>query len=241
MPFITGALRWTSGRTDDILTTHPQHQMESENMTTAGNNPLYGRFDEMLDNVLHPRTRRAPGVSRCADLYCGDGTANRAAFAAGTDTVYAYTLDTAEAEPYLERFGIEPFVGTTGDSVRMAPDFDLLLVRMDGSALTPPPQSKRGRQRYDAPVEHALRFMRVRHPAGVLFWGCDLPDGFVAEIVQYIADDAERLSYLVGKQSSDGIAFVVAIRTDGPFPWPNVLTLESVIEAMELEALRMAQ
>ena len=23
-------------------------------MATAGNNPLYGRFDEMLDNVFHP-------------------------------------------------------------------------------------------------------------------------------------------------------------------------------------------
>ncbi len=207
-------------------------------MTTAGDNPLYGRFDEMLDNVLHPRAQRAPGVIFCADLYCGDGEANRAASNAGIDTVYAYTLDDDEAEIYLDRFHIEPFTGITGDSVRMAPDFDLLLVRIGGDALMPPPQSKRGRQKYDAPVEHALRFMLVKKPAEVLFWGRDLSDGVGTEIARAVSDDAERLGYQIGKQSGDGMTFVVAVRANGPFPWPDMPSLENVIAAMKFVVLR---
>ena len=108
-------------------------------MTTAGDNPLYGQFDAMLDSIINPRgSGRSSGVICCADLYCGDGEANHAAFIAGTKVTYAYTTSDDEAEKYLDDFYIEPFTGSTGDSVRMAPEFDLLLVQIGEDALAPP-------------------------------------------------------------------------------------------------------
>ena len=204
-------------------------------MTTAGDNPLYGQFDAMLDSIINPRgSGRSSGVICCADLYCGDGEANHAAYIAGTKVTYAYTTSDDEAEKYLDDFFIEPFTGSTGDSVRMAPEFDLLLVRIGEDALTPPPQPKRRVQRYDAPVEHALRFMRVRKPAGVLFWGRDLSSGIIGEVVEAIADDADRLSYLVQECVGDDTAFVAAIQhLSEPFPWPSTLLLEDVIASVK--------
>ncbi len=207
-------------------------------MVIVGNNPLYGRFDEMLDNVLYPRAGQ-PGVLYCADLYCGDGATNRAASATGVETVYAYTLDEAEVEPYLDQFNNEPFTGTTGDSVRLAPEFDLLFVRIDENALTPPPQSKRGRQRYDAPVEHALRFMRVRQPLGILFWGRDLPDSLIDDVVAEISEDAERLGYCPQIRLNGNAAFIAAVRAGNSFSWPDMPSLENVIAAMKFAILRM--
>ena len=71
----------------------------------------------------------------------------------------------------------------------------------------------------------------------MLFWGRDLPDEVISGIVREIAGDAERLGYQVEKQSADGMTFVVAVRASGPFPWPDMPSLESVIGAMELMVL----
>ena len=87
-------------------------------------------LDDMVDALLQPRQPRLADALRCADLYCGDGSAAQAAFAAGVEVTYAYDLDPDARDTYLDRFGLEPFGGTTGDSMRLAPPFDLLLRRM---------------------------------------------------------------------------------------------------------------
>ena len=211
-------------------------------MATAGDNPLYGQFDEMLDNVFHPRERRAPGVIRCADLYCGDGEATIAAFIAGVDPVYAYTLDEDESDRYLDRFHSEPFVGTTGDSVRMAPEFDLLLVRIDADALTPPQQRKRKVRRYDTPVEHALRFIRARKPSSALFWGHGLSDELVEATALTIASDVGQFGYRIDiKYGTEQPSLIIAHCGASEFSWPAMTTLTNVIEVMEIAAKRMTR
>ncbi|MYC34369.1 MAG: hypothetical protein F4X64_14490 [Chloroflexi bacterium] len=203
-------------------------------MTIAGNNPLYGRFNEMVDSLFNPRDRRDPGIIRCADLYCGDGTATLAAFTAGIDPVYAYTLDEDESDRYLDKFRMEPFVGTTGDSVRMAPEFDLLLVQIGEDALTPPKQRKRKVRSYDAPVEHALRFVRVRKPSIILFWGHDLSGDLVQKVALTVAGDVGQLGYSTdARHDADHPSFIVAHLSPGEFPWPEVPTLTNAIETVE--------
>ena len=197
-------------------------------------------LDGMVDALVQPRVPRLlPGILRCADLYCGDGDVSAAAFAAGIEIAYAYELDADARDTYLNRFGLEPFGGTTGDSVRLAPSFDLLLVRLTADALTAPPTPTRGRQKHDSPVEHAMRFLRVRRPVGILFIGEGLPAGFADSVREAVEDEAVRLGYRV-EQRSGSIEAVACALTAKPFPWPPVPTLGTVIAGLARVALEPA-
>ena len=189
-------------------------------------------LDGMVDALVQPRIPRLlPGILRCADLYCGDGDVSAAAFATGIEIAYAYELDADTRDAYLGRFGLEPFAGTTGDSVRMAPPFDLLLVRLTADALTAPPAPPRGRQKHDSPVEHAMRFLRVRRPVGILFIGEGLPAGFADSVREATQEEMTRFGYRV-EQRSGRLEAIAGVLSTEPFPWPPVLTLGSVIEGL---------
>ena len=199
-------------------------------------------LDGMVDALLQPRVPRLlPGILRCADLHCGNGDVSAAAFAAGIEIAYAYELDADARDTYLGRFGLEPFAGTTGDSVRLAPHFDLLLVRLDADSLTAPevPRS-RGRQRHDAPVEHAMRFLRVRRPVGILFIGEGLPSGLADAVRGAVEDESVRLGYRVEHRIGGRLEAVAGVQATRPFPWPPVPTLGSVIAGLARVALEPA-
>jgi hypothetical protein len=179
-------------------------------------------------------------VLRCADLYAGNGDVSAAAFAAGIELAYAYELDADARDAYLNRFGLEPFGGTTGDSVRLAPSFDLLLVRLDADALTAPPAPPRGRQKHDAPVEHAMRFVYVRRPVGILFIGEGLPSGLADAVREAVEDESVRLGYRVEHRTGGRLEAVAGVQATRPFPWPPVPTLGSVIAGLARVALEPA-
>ena len=199
-------------------------------------------LDEMVDALLQPAERRLlPGILRCADLHCGNGDVSAAAFAAGIEVAYAYELDADARDTYLGRFGLEPFAGTTGDSVRLAPQFDLLLIRLDADSLTAPevPRS-RGRQRHDAPVEHAMRFLRVRRPVGILFIGEGLPAGLAEAVRGAVEDELTRFGYRMEHRTGGRLEAVAGVQATRPFPWPPVPTLGSVIAGLARVALEPA-
>ena len=197
-------------------------------------------LDGMVDALLQPRVPRLlPGVLRCADLYVGNGDVSVAAFAAGIELAYAYELDADARDAYLNRFGLEPFGGTTGDSVRLAPSFDLLLVRLSADALTAPPAPTRGRQKHDSPVEHAMRFVYVRRPVGVLFIGEGLPAGLADAVREATQDELARFGYRV-EQRGRRLKAIACVQTTKPFPWPATLTLDNVIAGLARVALEPA-
>ena len=207
-------------------------------MVTVGQDKT---LDEMVDALLQPRVPRLfPGVLRCADLHCGTGDLSAAAFAAGIEITYAYELDADARDTYLSRFGLEPFAGTTGDSVRLAPPFDLLLVHLSADALTAPDVGRtRGRRWHDSPVEHAMRFVYVRRPVGVLFIGEGLPAGLADRVREATATQFKRFGYRV-EQRGRGLKAIACVQTTKPFPWPATLTLGSVIEGLARVALEPA-
>ena len=197
-------------------------------------------LDGMVDALLQPRVPRLlPGILRCADLHCGTGDLSAAAFAAGIELAYAYELDADARDTYLNRFGLEPFGGTAGDSVRLAPSFDLLLARLSADALTTPPAPARGRRKHDSPVEHAMRFVYVRRPVGVLFIGEDLPAGLADAVREATRDEMLRFGYRV-EQRGRGLKAIACVQSTKPFPWPETLTLDSVIEGLARVALEPA-
>ena len=189
-------------------------------------------LDGMVDALLQPRVPRLlPGVLRCADLYAGNGDLSAAAFAAGIEVAYAYELDADAQDTYLGRFGLEPFGGTTGDSVRLAPSFDLLLVRLSADALTAPPAPPRGRRKHDSPVDHAMRFVYVRRPVGVLFIGEGLPAGLADSVREATREEMTRFGYRV-EQRSGRLEAIAGVLSTEPFPWPAALTLDSFVWAL---------
>ena len=197
-------------------------------------------LDEMVDALVQPRTSRLlPGVLRCADLYAGNGDLSAAAFAAGIEIAYAYELAADARDAYLNRFGLEPFGGTTGDSVRLAPSFDLLLVRLTADALTAPPAPPRERRKHDSPVEHAMRFVYVRRPVGVLFIGEGLPAGLADSVRLATATELARFGYRV-EQRGGSLEAIAGVLSTKPFPWPATLTLDSVIAGLARVALEPA-
>lgn len=187
-----------------------------------------------VENLLRPRIPSAAGFLRCADLYGGDGCMANAAIKAGFEIAYAYDLDLSGAEAYTEKFGIEPFGGNTDESIALAPDFHVLLLRLSPDALVTPPQPRRGRvRRYEAPMEHAMRFLYVRRPVGVLLAGNDLPDGFIEDILNTIQQEMFRWGYAVESREGDGLSAIVGtFHTSGPFPWPRPLTLGTIVKSM---------
>ena len=193
-----------------------------------------------MDAVLQPENESASRVLRCADLYCGDGEATQTALDLGMGVVYAYDPSESVCETYLERFGQEPFCGSIEDSIEVAPEFDLLLVRVDKNALAP------SNRRHHTPTHHVLEFMLARKPATVVFWEYASPSVIVRTIVPEISSTAKKLGYDVEYYASTGLGLVnpadglprpqypvdavIATRTSG-VEWPSVSSLENVVRA----------
>lgn len=139
-------------------------------------------FDTAIEMLLRPRTSEPQMLFRCADLYCGVGDAGIAIRRAGLGIVYAFEPDEAARSEYQTRLGLLPDYGDVGDSVRSAPDFDVLVVNIAGKAPTPTRKpDRRVRSVADTPLEHALRFLRARRPPGAVLWGRGLPRKATAE------------------------------------------------------------
>ena len=164
---------------------------------------------------------------------------------ATSGTGHAVSLQETPSETFTVSATVilEPFGGTTGDSVRLAPPFDLLLVRLSADALTAP-SVRRSRaqsvQRYDPPVEHAMRFIRVRRPAGVLFIWEGLPAGLADAVRLATKDKMAQFGYRVEYRTGGGLEAIAAVLSTKPFPWPVVPTLDGVIPGLARVALEPA-
>lgn len=186
---------------------------------TIADNPEIGRT---VRNLLSSDNDSASGKLRCADLYCGDGFATRAARAAGAEVVYAYTPNAGEAERYLEQHGQEPFAGSISDSSEVAPKFDLLLVQAGN---------------WDAQVmiRHVQLLMQGRGLAGVVFWGRGLSNSHITDLWNTVAGIPELPEGFTGGTFYDDDLSLVVVSNihDDAFPWPGVVILENVIAAFK--------
>ena len=140
-------------------------------------------FDTAIEILLRPRTSEPQMLFRCADLYCGSGEAGVAICRAGLGIVYAYEPNEDARTKYEARLGLLPSCGGVGDSVRGAPDFDVLVANITGKAqvLARKPDKRRN-VTPDTPLEHALRFLRARRPPGAVLWGRGLPQKAANEV-----------------------------------------------------------
>ena len=193
-------------------------------------------FDDMVDAILQPKTSSTSDTLRCADLYCGDGEMSQAALDADLDVVYAYDPDEDVCEAYLDKFGHEPFSGSIGDSVQVAPEFDLLLVRLNANALTP---SKRGRGKKNTPIQHAMEFIRARKPTGVLFVGEELSRQLLDDIWSTTYKEWERLNYNATCHIEGSLGAIVGAQSGEPFqwPWPSKMTPTSLLLSLKRSLL----
>ena len=186
-------------------------------------------FEDVVDAVLRPKNQSASGVLRCADLYCGDGEATRAALNSGMRVVYAYDPSEPVCEAYLERFGQEPFCGSIRDSVRLAPEFDLLIVRL----------SQKNQKKL---AEHAGRFIRDRNPMGVLFVGEDPPIDLTDQIWGIISE-METLGYRTAvifpsdDPNDNMMCAFIGVFGDRRFRFPAKMTLPELVVALRQAVL----
>ena len=195
--------------------------------------------EQTVQELLRPRKSANTGYLRCADLYCGDGAMAEAALKADFEIAYAYDPDTAGAEAYTEKFGIEPFWGNTHESINLAPDFHVLLMWIGSDALTVPEQPRRAKiRKFDTPVEHTMRFLYVRRPVAFLIIGDDLPDGLIEDILNTISTETVRWGYTLDHRvlgKSGAIAGVV--HPTGPISWPEDLALEPTVWSLSCVSL----
>ena len=84
-----------------------------------------------------------------------------------------------------------------------------------------------------------MRFVYVRKPVGVLFIGEGLPADLADRVREAIRDEMECFGYRV-EQRGRRLKAIACVQTTRPFPWPRVLTLESVIEGLAQVALEPA-
>ena len=140
-------------------------------------------FGTAVEMLLRPRTSRPQALLRCADLYGGSGNAGTAIRRAGLGIVYAYEPGEDARTEYQVRLGLLPDYGDVGDSVRSAPDFDVLVANIAGKAPKPSRKpDRRVKSVPNTPLEHAMRFLYTRRPPGAVLWGRGLPRRTVAEI-----------------------------------------------------------
>ena len=100
-------------------------------------NPLFGKFDEVVESLVLPRPSEDAGVIeghpdtgkeplRFADLFCGVGGFHLAAKSLGMECVFACDSDPNCREVYEKNFDIEPAGDIVGISTEDIPDHDLL-------------------------------------------------------------------------------------------------------------------
>ena len=165
-------------------------------------------FDTAIEMLLKPQTSEPQMLFRCADLYCGSGDFSGIAIRrAGLGIVYAFEPDEATRNEYQTRLGLLPDHGDVGDSVREAPDFDVLVANIAGKAPKPTRKpDRRVKPVPDTPLEHAMRFLYARRPPGAVLWGRGLPQKAVAEIRLrgYQISEDGRVTVCLLKWAPDG-------------------------------------
>ena len=142
-------------------------------------------FNTAIEMLLRPRISEPQMLFRCADLYGGSGDTGAAIRRAGLGIVYAFEPDEATRNEYQTRLGLLPDYGEVGDSVRSAPDFDVLIANVAGKApksARKPDKRRTGRTTPDTPLEHAMRFLYTRRPPGAVLWGRPLPRKAMNEV-----------------------------------------------------------
>ena len=161
-------------------------------------------FDTAIEMLLRPRTSEPQFLFRCADLYPGPGDTGLAIRRAGLGIVYVYEPDEDARAEYQTQLGLLPDHGDIGDSVRSAPDFDVLIANIAR-------QKRRVRVGKktddDTPLEHALRFLRTKRPPGTVLWGKPLPRKAVNEIKlrRYQISEDDRVTVCLLKWAPDVI------------------------------------
>ena len=144
-------------------------------------NPLYGRFNEMLYGfLLKPEQENPPSATlRVADLYPNTGELSIAVQDAGLDVVCAH-------EPN----------GNGKINFDCIPDFDFLIATLPSGA------------EHDA-LAYALRFLRVRRPWAFMLASEDR-DGDGGEFLWRVQDKTWRLGYEINRTNTgNGLSLVV--------------------------------
>ena len=178
---------------------------------TSDSNPLYGRFDDMVDALLRPVPPPPSATLRVADLYCGNGELGQAARDAGLEVVYTY--EPGGVTEHLD-FGI-------------IPPFDFLTATMPST----------NDMREEA-LEFVLRFLRVRRPDTFLLMSEHL-NGDGAGFIRLVRNKTRRLGYRVSP-ARNGHDFVVGVLGTNPFvfrPPDDILGDEEPSARPKLEAL----
>ena len=161
---------------------------------------------------------------RCGDLYCGDGNSGfgLAARNLGLDVVYAFEPDDAARTAYAANFGLVPQAGIVGDRLTHAdvPPLNLLFSRLPYTT-----------EEFDGV---ALRFLRLRHPVGVVFGGSG-DDKDVEQVVEHIQRRMGQEGYVVSYRSLESRPFqylggvrhllVAGTFRKEAFPWSEVESL----------------
>ena len=159
---------------------------------------------------------------RCGDLYCGEGGFGLAARSLGLEVVYAFEPDQEARDAYAANFGLTPQAGIVGDRLTNSdvPPLNLLFSRLPHTT-----------GEFDRVV---LRFLRLRHPVGVVFGGSG-DDDEVGEIVDHIHRRMELEGYVVSYRSLEAHPYqylggyrhliVAGTYRAEPFPWDAVVEL----------------
>jgi len=207
-------------------------------------NPLHGRFSEMMDAVLGPPA--APlDVLRCADLFCGIGGFHEAARNLGLEVVYACDIDDAARQAYEANYSLTPDGDITKVSMDDVPDFDLLFAGFPCQ-----PFSIIGRMRGLADPRgelflEVLRFVRSRKPSGIILENVrQLTTADGGRVLGRIRDELEALGYHVESRILNALDYglpqkrertiITATTRREAFPWPTggvpMLPLADVLE-----------
>ena len=174
---------------------------------TSDSNPLYGRFDDMVDALLRPVPPPPSATLLVADLYCGNGELGQAVLDAGLEVVYTHEPDSATRYPDFE----------------IIPPFDFLTATM--------PSTDAGREEA---LEFALRFLRVRRPATFLLMSEHL-NGDGAGFIRLVRNKTRRLGYRVSP-ARNGHGFVIGVLGVNPFVFPPPDPPDDILEDEEQEA-----
>lgn len=156
------------------------------------------RTSRTLGNLLAPPPPN-PNAPRVAHLYPTGTAVAQALQDVGARIVYAYLPDWDAHAAYDAVADTPPFAGRVRDSVRLAPQFNVLFVHNDARP------RRRGGQPV-SPMEHALRFLRARELVALVVLGEPPAPGE--------AEEAERLGYPL--VHADGARVGLRAPGDGP-------------------------
>ncbi len=157
---------------------------------TTEENPLHGRFDEIVESLMRPAPPPPSATLRVAVLYSDDGWLEQAVRDGGLEMTYSHNPTS-----YREIFDF-------GD----IPFFDIVIAAM--------PDTRR--KRHEA-LQFVMRFLRVRRPDTFLLVGTEqLGDAKFLSIVEQETNPYGYEVISIGKESGifsddDPLAFVVGM------------------------------